>query len=211
MYDCEDNVSDHLALSITIQIPIPMHKPSNDEFDTFIPFPRPNWNDAAYQKMYRKEVSNFIETILTTDIDSINNRQSALDYVNSLYKSLCEVMHTSVKTCNDFVQKQNCYRKPKPWWTKECTITRDRNRLFHHIWKSSGRPKRGVIYECYKAHFRLINRLHGVKQSSKMWNIIKKSKQSSQAQDAIGLNTLHKYFVEKFSNSPNSTEYVFHI
>ena len=227
VYDCKDNVSDHLALSITIQIPIPMHKPSNDEFDTWIPFPRPNWNDAAYQKMYRKEVSILIETILTTDIDSINNRQSAVDYVNSLYKSLCEVMHTSVKTCNDCVQKQNCYRKPKPWWTKECTITRDRNRLFHHIWKCSGRPKCGVIYECYKgtrkayrwscrlaiqdktkAHFRLINRLHGVKQSSKMWNIIKKSKQSSPAQDAIGLNTLHKYFEEKFSNSPNSTEYI---
>ena len=101
---------------------------------------------------------------------------------------------------------------------------RDRNRLFHYIWKCSGRPKSGVIYDCYRGsrkayrrccrkavhdktnkHYSLISKLHGVTQKSKMWNIIRKTKKSNISFDSIILEKLQMYFTEKFSKSGPST------
>ena len=42
-------------------------------------------------------------------------------------------------------------RSKKHWWDKDCTTARDRNRLYHYIWKSMDRPTEGNVYDCYKA------------------------------------------------------------
>ena len=40
----------------------------------------------------------------------------------------------------------------KQWWNRDCTLAKRRNGLFYYIWKESGRPSSGTIYETYNAN-----------------------------------------------------------
>ena len=68
--------------------------------------------------------------------------------VNQFYNQLCDAIHQCVKSCSGKVKKPPTV---KSWWNANCKSARTRNRLFHYIWKSSGRPVSGVIYDCYKS------------------------------------------------------------
>ena len=222
--DYPDNVSDHMALCASLSISVQNDTRTNDKFSKCGTFPKANWHDVTYQKKYKSEISLQLEKIPLVDIDSVNDRDEALVFVNKLYQRLCYAMHISVKNCNDIFHDENNRGKKKHWWNRECKTTRDRNRLFHYIWKCSGRPKSGVIYDCYRGsrkayrrccrqavhdktnkHYSLINKLHGVKQKSKMWNIIRKTKKSNMSFDSISLEKLQMYFTEKFSTRGPTT------
>ena len=116
-------------------------------------------------------------------------------------------------------------RKKKPWWTQSCTLARNRNRLFHSIWVSMGKPKEGQAYMCHKEarkaykktcqqavnnvtnnRFSLINRLSRENQSRRMWDIVRKSRKRSTTTNAIKIKELEQYFRSKFSVSPESTK-----
>ena len=127
------------------------------------------------------------------DILKINNNPAVL-FVNNLHDSLCDAMHEATRQCST---KFSCKRMTvcKTWWTRDCTRARDRNRLFFHIWKSVGRPKQGVTYDCYRESRRayrrsckqavengyskkinLINKLYKENKTARMWNLVRKSK-----------------------------------
>ena len=107
--------------------------------------------------------------------------------------TLCETLHHSVKACSSSIFTTS--RGRKNWWTDDCTEARRLNRLFHYIWKSSGPPSDGNVYECYKLSrkefrrcclravndrskqtYKLIAKLYKEKAPGKMWNAIRKLK-----------------------------------
>ena len=41
-------------------------------------------------------------------------------------------------------------RRKGHWWNRECTVSRDKLKFWFYIWRSSDRPRSGVLYDCYK-------------------------------------------------------------
>ena len=137
---------------------------------------------------------------------------------NTLSENLTSVMHQCVKNCS-IKRKQiiNPNNTAKCWWSRECSINKSRNRLFHYIWKESGRPRTGVVYECYKlakknfrracrqainnhskGRFLQIDKLYKARSPEKMWNCIKLTKKQNVNYDAISLNQLENHYLTKF-------------
>ena len=71
--------------------------------------------------------------------------------INNLYEDICTALHDSVMSCISKKNSSSAAKCNKPWWNRKCTLSRNRNRIFHHIWKSCGRPTSGTTYDCYKA------------------------------------------------------------
>ena len=78
-----------------------------------------------------------------------------------------------------------------------------------HIWKSSGRPVSGVIYDCYKnskktyrqcwrsaihsnsnQKTKLISKLYNNHKQAKVWNLIRQSKKRKPSENVIGVPNL---------------------
>ena len=225
----EDNLSDHLPLStmLALSVSIPIDQSCPKKYESSKIFPKPNWQDLSFQEKYKVKVCSAINSVPLTDIDSISSDQ-ALDYVNDLYNTLCDKMHTSVKQCIDIKHGKRPIRKRNSWWNQECTVTRNSNRLFHYIWKSCGRPSSGTVYDTYKSarkayrqccrravknlsetKYKLLNNLRS-SGTGKIWNAIRKLKNKRTSQDGISLDTLEDHFRQKFSNNTPNTVYISH-
>ena len=82
--------------------------------------------------------------------------------------------------------------KPKPYWCPELSRLRDRKRFWWHIWDANGRPRQGIVYDCYKGtkkmfrkicrqkmqcvvsnEFQNINSLFTARKMTAFWNKIK--------------------------------------
>ena len=134
-------------------------------------------------------------------------------------------MHQCVKNCS-IKRKQiiNPNNTAKCWWSRECSVNKSRNRLFHYIWKESGRPSTGVVYKCYKlakknyrracrqainnhskGRFLQIDKLHKARNPKKMWNCIKLTKKQNVNYDAISLKQLENHYLTKFGATGPST------
>ena len=192
-----NNVSDHLALCMDMEL-IP-HSDNSDKTDCNInpvPYlPRLNWQDTNYQRRYCELLKESLDQISrsTYDLSEIN-KGSAVVFVNNLYNVICSTIHDVTKKCaNEFNERKT--HGAKQWWTKECTLARNRNRLFFHLWKSVGRPSEGATYNCYKEarrnyrricrqavkkgysyKFNLMNKLFRENKAGQMWNLVRKQK-----------------------------------
>ena len=106
-------------------------------------------------------------------------------------------------------------------WNSECTTARDRGRFWFRIWCSMGRPKQGVeVHDAYRSakgtfrkvclqacngdvrfNFSKTNVLLKNGQITSFWNKIRKSRSTCKTNNYndISLESLEKYFTEKFS------------
>ena len=221
LHDCEDNVSDHLAISAQLQISVPLQS-ATENWSPAPAFPQGNWDNLQFQCKYSAETTKALDNIPVVDISSISH-MDAKDTINKLCNTLCSTLHKCVQGC---LPNHSPKKKPlgKSWWNHDCTITKQRNRLFHLIWKESGRPVSGLIYECYKAtkkNFRracrlalsakaklcysTIDKLHKAKDSRRMWNVIKHAKSTPLGSDGINLESLSDYYCEKFAAKPHTS------
>ena len=138
--------------------------------------------------------------------------------MNNLYGELKKAIYDASSQCSDEYIKQQPKGR-KVWWTKDCTQARKRSRLSFHIWKSIGRPSSGVMYQCYNEarknyrrtccravhkgcskNYRLMDLLYKQNHAGHMWNLIRKSKNSSHSANpkVMDLSTLETYFGNKF-------------
>ena len=144
-----------------------------------------------------------------------------MNYVNHLYESICQAMHDAVDlACKHFPSTK---MRKNAWWSKTCTLARNRNQLFYKIWVSMGRPQEGQTYNCYKEarkaykktcrqavnkrthnRFGMINKLAKEHKAGRMWNIIRKTKNVTNTTTAITINKFEDYFREKF-DAPKET------
>ena len=181
--------------------------------------PRQFWQDTAYQRRYTKLLDYRLGRLEKT-VYSLDNltEETASSFVNNLYGELKKAIHDASSQCSDEYIKQQPKGR-KVWWTKDCTQARKRSRLFFHIWKSIGRPSSGATYQCYNEarknyrrtcrravhkgcsnNYRLMDSLYKQNHAGRMWNLIRKSKNSSHSANpkVMALSTLEAYFGSKF-------------
>ena len=218
-----NNVSDHFAVQCDISITTEQVKESHNSQGNKS-FPKINWDDPEIQQIYSEAMMEKMNAIKLEDPATLS-KSEALQYVNDLSNILCSAMHECASKC--MAKKPPDKGKHKKWWWNDaCTSTRNRNRLYHHIWKSLNRPTSGEVYKCYKASikayrkacrdavncqyknkYKLMDRLFEEKRNGQFWNLIRKSKQQCLSTSAINIETLEIYFKDKFKKSEIVNEY----
>ena len=229
LHNIPDNVSDHVALSMTLELETEIldgGTVNNSKLQSVPAFPKPQWQNKDYVNRYKFHLNAALVNVKCSPDDLLKiNNDSAVLFVNNLHDSLCDAMHEAARQCStEFPYKR--VKVCKTWWTRDCTRARDRNRLFFHIWKSVGRPKQGVTYDCYRESrrayrrtckqavengyskkFNLINKLYKENKTARMWNLVRKSKGNRTSENAINMNTLKEHFRVKFDAVPlNKTQ-----
>ena len=139
----EDNVSDDLAISSTFLVYVPQCKTERERCGHGTPqaVPLAKWSDAEFVRHYKLAMEASMENITLLDINSVEGSTASTVVKGFMIKS--------AQLCIGVLNPNVCGKK-KHWWTRECTFSKNRNRLFHYIWKSCGRPSSGVVYNCYK-------------------------------------------------------------
>jgi hypothetical protein len=207
-----DNTGDHLPVSINLDVKVPSTK--QECYPEINKYPRPLWDKCDFKNAYVNEVEQALKEIkLINDATNENIHRK----INDLCDSVCHVLHYSVETCLNNLPKKKS-GKSKKWWTTDCFLAKQRNRLFYRIWKDHGKPSSGVVFENYKyskKNYRkacrtavktqrnisvsTIAKLYKTNKPREMWNLIRKSKQKSNCNDAIKMSTLSDYFSDKFA------------
>ena len=220
-----DNTSDHLP--ILTRFHVKLSKPYGDDYRNEVledipKFPKCNWDSETFRTMYIEYLnSNLVDINSSKICDSI----SAQTFVDSSYHNLTSTLHNACRSVNDHINSISniqSKRRKVPWWSNNCTIARDRQRFWFHIWKRCGRPRNGQVYECYKfakkryrqvcrnsineivsSKFHNINKLYMEKNPKKFWNAIKKkkAKNSKPSDSDININSLESFFKSKFDCS----------
>ena len=128
-------------------------------------------------------------------------------------------MHAATRAGLSLVTPSGKTKHRVHWWTSDCTMVRNRTRLFFHIWKELGRPKYGQAYECYRAarkaykttcrsavnsvvhtNHRKLSRILACKRTWQFWNEVNRAKiAANERQECnISLDTLEEYFRDTF-------------
>ena len=184
-----------------VMLPMPSQSVKSNTSNVMKSYPRPRWQDPEFTQL-RHPSLNEIPVVKPSDIPGHHLKA----YVNSLFDSICEGIHISVKM-NIKQESTRFIRGPKRWFSSSCKAARNRNKLFHYIWKSCGRPNK--VYECYRTACKdyrhccrqavqtksqrittLIETMYRERKSKKFWNLIRSTKQNPNAGDAIDTETL---------------------
>ena len=83
--------------------------------------------------------------------------ENASEAVNRLYKNICAAMLKAAQESASYLYHSR--KKTKQWWNNDCWKGRNRNRLFHKIWKSCESRDSGTVHDCYKSAV-VYDRLH---------------------------------------------------
>ena len=221
----DDNISDHFAIHLSLDVPqykqnVDPHKPVQRLYAPSTPR-RPKWDDEEYRKEYARELDKVLSRVELQEVNAIQCNPEK--YINIFYSDLCSAIHNAADSATETLRKTS-HRK-RYWWNNSCKIARDRNRLFHKIWVSLGRPTKGEAYTCHKSarkaykrackfavngrtydRFHLIDKLASQKKPRQLWNIIRKSRDlNKNLSNAISLEKLESYFSDKFSNKTSNS------
>ena len=224
--DSPDNVSDHLPVSVTVYVPIkgdpntasPSACPTS--LSESVPLP---WHNETFQQLYSQEVTRVLDSVEIPHIDSVN-KENAADVVDTLCEQICAALHKSINACKSFSTNTR-FKKSKRWWTLDCKRARERNKLFHYIWKCLGKPTAGEAYACYKAarrvyrkacryalknqihsKFKLIEKYSRNRDSKRMWNLVRQTRKGDSSNCAISMETLVTYFTKKLTPFSGETD-----
>ena len=114
-------------------------------------------------------------------------------------------------------------RKPKRCWTSQC----NKHRFWLSLWRSSGRPKEGAVYDSYKyskhlfrkscrlainnslnKNFRDCDTMFRQRRMGAFWRKIKRTR-SNENFKCISIDSLENHFKEKFAyNFDNGTDFI---
>jgi hypothetical protein len=227
MCDIDINTSDHFPLMTTITTETNENSkiPSKENKHYLPVYPKMNWEDKEMCHVYKEIVAEAAQKIQTVNINNIHEKHEARNVVESLFDSICDVLHSSCSKALSEKQVQGRgKRKGKNWWNLDCTVAKDKQRFWFKIWNSCERPREGQVYKCYKAAKKAyrdtcktamnskarqwtnnINSLHRTGNLRKFWNLIKSSRRTVPYDD-IDISALHRHFEDKFCGN-NSESY----
>ena len=222
--DMCDNVSDHLPVSISVNIPwngiSAVYGNKYEHCEENI-----DWNNCNFKAEYRHRIAILLENIVLPRCDdgdihnfsTVEQVQAFVDkYSDVISGTLHEAASSSLKA---IVKSQPGNNRPKHWWNKDCKIARDRNRFWYSLWRSCGRPHHGVIYDSYKYakqvfrnvcrkavndtvafNFKKCDMLFKYNRIGRFWNRIRRARnpQSSNC-NHITIQSLEEHFSNKFS------------
>jgi exonuclease III len=142
----DDNVSDHLPLCCHIKLSI---KRNMSNHNTTIDKANVNWSDHNVQKAYSDKLRSVLRSKPLPSMDQVLSTEEAEKSVNSVYSDICAAM-TKASDAVANRKKDTAGPKRKHWWTTDCMASRDRLRLYYHIWRLLRRPTSGQAYLCYR-------------------------------------------------------------
>ena len=220
--DAPDNASDHYAIHTRLKVTIPSKAPEPRATSSIPRLPRLDWDKPDVKYAYHNALMTTLQSIPLTDPNTISS-VTAEETVNSLSESLVSAIHQAAQTVNNNIQAAaRSGPRRRHWWDENCTLARDRMRLFYHMWKSCGRPGEGAVYECYKdsrrayrrtlrravstegnRNHRLLTQLFHTNRPGKFWNLVRKARARNSSCDAIQIAALQAHFDAKF-NPPDS-------
>ena len=102
----------------------------------------------------------------------------------------------------------------KSWWTSDCKLSRDRQRFWHKIWTSAGRPRSGELYSCYKhakksyryACCNAVNCKNQAIYRQLNHHLVRLNKPSSHANSSdITIDKLCELYTKRFAKPPEKT------
>ena len=112
------------------------------------PRPPPNWHNDCHNKEYKSILSRKLNSMSIPSASigmSMADKQECVDnYLNAINGAI----HTAVEEAG-CVTKNNF--KPKSYWCPELSALRDRKRFWWSLWDQNGRPRSGVVFDCYKS------------------------------------------------------------
>lgn len=217
--ECADNPSDHLPIHCSLKLPKPSSSPPppGSSLRPFH-FPRPKWESPEVLACYRETLCAKLDSVSVIDIQRLYSLPQATTAVNKAYDDLCGAMHDAAQCAVDATARAPRASFQKSWWSTDCSVARDRCRLFFRIWKAMGRPQHGASYDCYrgarrtyrqvcrtasnarmKRSYKLLNDLYSTKCPAKFWSMVRKSRAQKMNSDAVGLDTLTEHFSGKFA------------
>ena len=222
---CADNTSDHLAIQCSLKLSVSRPKDSEEcELSLCPKYPRPKWDDTRVRARYTASLNDRLQAVRPIDARGVSSAETAACYVNTLTSTLVSVMHEAASSCSERNSLRPPSRKQRHWWTSDCTVARDRTRLFFNIWKAMGKPQHGEAFVCYKdarrtyrktcrrAHVSrskqftdLVTQLYRAKHTGHFWNLVRRTRASKTNWDAISVTALYEHFKDKFAAPPNST------
>ena len=194
-----DNDSDHLPVSVSFEIQaIPESgnaqnsgKDSIDGFPVQMPI---RWTEERIRK-YNALLCGKLKDIVYFDINENCSAAEAKAWANGCILSLCNAISNSAKECEG---NNNKRFKPKPYWSPELSVLRDRKRFWWKMWNNLGRPRKGAVFDVYKSlkkKFRKLcrdrvnslmegtrsklNELYYSRRMKSFWNHIKRSRKST--------------------------------
>jgi len=219
MSDIADNVSDHFPMKTTMVLNV--HAPTSigPPRARTPEFPRLDWSNKVLCDQYARTLKTMCDDFPDISMDVVQDVNSAKFYVNTICEHVESVVHKATdQSQGDSHSRPLRGRRKKHWWNTDCVTSRDRQRFWHKLWVSCGRPTEGHVHECYKLAkkayrkicrtsinnstqkvFTLLDQYHGARRMKKFWNIVRRQKNTSNtSHDDISLERLENHFRDKF-------------
>ena len=111
---------------------------------------KPKWTDPLFVATYTHNLRQELSKIPPLEPHRVD-RDNAQCVIDSHTNLINRAMHAATRAGLSLVTPSCITKRRVHWWTSDCTMARNRTRLFFHIWKELGRPKYGQAYECYRA------------------------------------------------------------
>ena len=211
------NVSDHLP--IHTEFFIQSYTDDDDGFMGSIGKPvtkrmRPSWNNKCNRKKYCELVREKLITFPRSH-DCLSRDQASV-FVNDSMDFLTDSLHDATNASGCAPKKRG---KPKAYWCPELSNLRKRKLFWWKIWVESGRPRSGVVYECWKNVKRVFRRTTRQCISKVMnkyvndmdsffqqgnhaafWSTLKRSKRGKQPNSCLGSQDFADHLSELMSD-----------
>ena len=184
---------------------------------------RPKWEDAEFRIKYLQSLRSALASIPAVDPSCVK-AENAQAVINNHCKQLKDAMHqaASAGLAPRITTDRRCCVH---WWSHDCTLHRDRTRLYFHIWKCMGRPTSGQAYECYKGARRNYKKVcrdtsnaairGGYANTSRplkcnkfsdFRRVVNQAKSGRKHECKVAIDNLEEYFEDKFRACDGKTE-----
>ncbi len=139
-----DNVSDHLPLSTVIIVNITKSETIDESSNDAPNFLNVDWTNSVIANDYQRYVEDALASVSVIDHINIGSMgtEFAQTALNRTSDTLCSIMHDSAKKAVDKQRGNSVYKGTHSinhWWSSDCTLARDLQRMWYSIWKSSSR------------------------------------------------------------------------
>ena len=221
-----DNLSDHCAVSLTIDIPVKLIEclsyvqNNNDHI---------NWNVVTddYKELYCQKLENLLRNINMADVESCKSMNAHESAIDAFYNDIVKACITAASEC---FPKKKTSKHSFPWSDDLCHL-RETALFWHWLWKENGCPHTGHIasvrqnsrskyHYAIRAAKRQQDSLRNTRlsealvknRSSNFWSVVKKVKTCSNKvpnviDDCVGPEEISDLFADKYDSLFNSVSY----
>ena len=148
-----DNTSDHLPICLWLRVKISHNKASINQVNGL------NTGRVHIPIRWDKVCKDLYKSLLMTELSKLpqlspdNPSQRAVD---DYLTGITAAMHKAAKNASGAPPR---LFRPKRYWCPELSKLRNKKRFWWNIWNSCGRPRSGIIFNCYKGAKKMFRKL----------------------------------------------------